>query len=645
MAYKIKSVIYSLTILSLSVSSFAESNNCLVCKFPMSNESEKSGQTDACEDLFSAACMGADGKPKFQEASKKLYEDLVKPIREARNKTAIEMGYKDIDDAVKSKLKEAGLILKDPPDNESWKRLIGEADSSISQKDAAKKLYANVEQCNNDIEDLQAIPYYRIDDATVLKKVLAKWDAFQSKYRKQSIKYYARDIPNFISNNIGQKCSNMKSNQENLRPANNLEIVKACEKISQLRREAVGLFRAEGTDTYDKLAEQFVSKNLVPGLIYSSPVSTALTTSTSSPPKKTEIDKLRDKISATISSTVSYCEEFGSNAENTGIKVVADLYKKISKSKTTVDDMVDSVYSKKREELATEIFQSARSDIQNLTRSFVVDSQKRGEILDGYDRLKPYWMKKPDDSAYTKDQTGSMVLDEDKVTTSPLDPTSSIFFDPNLSFFTTLNAFYLPSASFGNMKTDEQVNMLPAFVSMLDKNPYAYLTIVAHEAGHKISPRLGKINGYDLSSEYKDLLACYKDRKSINLQDNQADETLADYFSSEVLAREIQNLPSEKRKQALMSSMEAYCIFDDTADQQHSVMCKESHPENSLRVGGIFGANPSLRKVIGCEGDSSNFKTCGLRHSILDAPETAKPIIPQLDRGGSTDSKPAKGVQ
>ena len=42
------------------------------------------------------------------------------------------------------------------------------------------------------------------------------------------------------------------------------------------------------------------------------------------------------------------------------------------------------------------------------------------------------------------------------------------------------------------------------------------------------------INGYDLTSEYKDLLAYYKDGKFINLQNGQEDETIANDISSVV---------------------------------------------------------------------------------------------------------------
>lgn len=637
MAYR-KVIILSTLILFAPLSGNSQGKSCLACRFNMSTESAKAGQANPCDDLFGASCVGTDGKSKYSGASKNLTAELSKPIREARNKTVQAMGYKDIDDAVKAKLKEAGIIVKEPPDQDTWKNLIGEGDESWTSV-VGSKLYASADQCDKDVKELQAIQYYSMTDASALNEVATKYESFVSRYREQSVKFYAKDIPNFVSNHIGQKCSQLKSNSPNYKPEENQEIVKACKNLGALKRKGVELFRAEGTADYERLAEQFVRENLLPELKFSYQTSSSPTTPA---PEKSDADKARERIQALDISVSNYCFHYSSTIENAGKKVVVDFMKTVSKSKTTVDAVIDSVYSKEKEKLANEIFQTARSDIQDLTKSFVKDPKKRGEILDGYDGLKLFWMKKPDDAAYIKDKNGTLVLDESKAVINPADQTSSIFFDPNLSFFKTMNAFYTPSVSYGKMKTDEQVNMMPAFISMLEKNPYAYMTVVAHEAGHKIGPMVSKINGYDLSSEYRELLACYKDNKSIKLEDNQGDETMSDYFSSEVLARQIQKLPEEKRKQAVMSAMLGYCMFDES--QEHSFSCKGNHPENSLRVSGIFGANPSIRKILGCSKDSPKFRTCGLKTSILDLSEESKTAI-GTSGDPAKDTKEIRGVQ
>lgn len=640
---KSKNLMLFLFYITTSSIGYAQQKSCLVCSFPMSVESSKAGETEPCDDLFGASCMGADGKPKYTGISKEMPKELSKPIKEARDKTAKEMGFKDFDDAIKAKLKNAGIDLKENPDEEAFKSLKMEGGTITYGGDNAKKLYSSVEQCDKDQKELQGTSYYSLTEATALNDLLKKYESFGSKYRELSIKHFAKDIPNFISNNIGNKCNQLKSSSSTstYKPEENQEIVKGCDNFQKIKRQAIELYRSEGTADYDKKAEAFVRENMLPELRYSYSSSTTSTTGGATPaPEKTEVERLRDRIGAISNSSYSVCQNYSSTVENAGRKVVQDLMEKVSKSKTTVDGVIDSFYTEDRKKTAMSLYNNARADVQDLAKGFVKDNKKRGDILDGYDSLKLFWMEKPADSAYTT-KDGVRVLDIEKA--SLTDMTAQIFSDPSLSFFTQVNAFYTPQVQFGKLKMEEQVNMMPAFVYHIDKNPYAFLSVVAHEAGHKIGPMISKINGYDLEPEYRELLACYKDNKSIKLEEGQKDETIADYISSEVLARQIQKLPADKRKQALMSSMEDFCIFDDYGNHTHSVNCKGGHPENSLRVGGIYGANPSIRKIMGCEKDSPKYKTCGLKTSILDLPEVGS--INNGTTNSNTDSKTTKGVR
>lgn len=624
--------------MTISLPGYAQQPSCLVCNFKMSPESSKAGETDPCDDLFGASCIGADGKPKYAGVSKELPKELSKPIKEARDKTAKEMGFKDFDDAIKAKFKNAGIDLKENPDEEAFRSLKMEDGIITYGGDNAKKLYTSVEQCHKELEELRGISYYSITDATALNDLVKKYESIGARYRELSVKHFAKDIPNFFNNNIGSKCNQVKnlSSSPSYKPENNLEIVKACADFQRIKKQAIDLYRAEGSEGYDQKAEDFVRVNILPELYLEPVVLTGSSTGTTPVFEKTELDKLKDKVGKEISSSYIVCASYSSVIENAGRKIIQDL--NVSKSKTTVDGIIDSFYTEERRKIAMSLFNNARADVQDLAKSFVKDTQKRGDILDGYDSLKLFWMEKPAESAYTiKD--GVRVLDIENARLT--DMTAHVFSDPSLSFFTQVNAFYTPQVQFGKMVIEEQVNMMPAFVYNIDKNPYAFLSVVAHEAGHKIGPSVSKMNGYDLGPEYSELLGCYKDSKSIKLEAHQKDETIADYISSEVLARQIQKLPAEKRKQALMSSMEDFCIFDDWGSQSHSVSCKGAHPENSLRVGGVYGANPSIRKIMGCEKESAKFKTCGLKTSILDLPEVGS----LNDRKSNTDGKSTEGVR
>lgn len=117
-----------------------------------------------------------------------------------------------------------------------------------------------------------------------------------------------------------------------------------------------------------------------------------------------------------------------------------------------------------------------------------------------------------------------------------IDKVKVIFSDPYLTYFNDSNALYLPIYIWGKAKTDEHIEITPARLLLMDKNPYAVLSSVSHEIGHKIGPELSKLSGYDLTSNFQQLIDCYTTRESINLKHNQRDEAIADYISSEVLA-------------------------------------------------------------------------------------------------------------
>ncbi len=626
-----KSVLKIVFLIQLfSMNSSGQERDCLVCTFPLTPESLKPGQADACEDLYAAACVSANGKYKYQDIIKKEQAKIKKPVVDARNKAAQQMGYKDFNDALKSKLKAAGLTIKSSPDKEAWERLVN-PDNFLSINGDADKIYETAQQCGKEKSELNAIPSYLLTEPAELKNIVHRYQTFQTKYKELSIKYNAQDIPNFVDQ-FGWRCKNLKTAGSSLpKSKDDPRLVQECANIPQLKRQETELFREEGSEGYQRKAEQFIRSHIV---MDTSLGSVSLQTPVKSPPKS-EVESLRDKIKLLDESITDTCNSYDSIVTNAGKKVTSDLKKEIARSRVTVESLIDSAYSPERQKLAAGIAQSAKNDIQDLVGSLVKDPKKRGDILEGYGDLKISWMQKPEASSYTKDSNGVEVLNEETAGKNLNGSARTAFFDPELSFFTSINAFYNPAGSTGKEKTDEQVTMQPAILSILDENPYAFLGAIAHESGHKIDPYISYINGYDLSGECEGLLNCYRDSKSIKLGIGQSGETMADYYSSEVLAREIQKLPQEQRKQALMSSMEIFCLSD--VDINMSPF-NEVHPETSLRIGGIYGANPSIRNVLGCKNDSSKFKTCGLNVSILDAPM----VNPPTKDSGATAAKGAK---
>ena len=278
------------------------------------------------------------------------------------------------------------------------------------------------------------------------------------------------------------------------------------------------------------------------------------------------------------------------------------------------------------------MFHSTNANVQDLLSVLVKSPKEMDKIKNGFKSFRFSWLEKPKPENYEK-KKGILSLKESFIPSN----VSIIFEDPSLSHFTSYNAGYMPPLSANFQEKEESIELYPAKLHLLRKNPFSFFATVAHEIGHKVSiGGSSSIKDSQLLSEYKDLLTCYKDKKSIKIQTNQYPETLADYISSEVLARQVSKLPLEKRKQAILSAMEAGCMFNEF--EGSDLNYKRNHPHPSLRVSGIYGANPSIRRMLGCQGDSPFFKTCGLKKSILDIKEGSY-------KESKGDQAPQKGVR
>jgi hypothetical protein len=606
--------------------------------------SAQAANIDACENLFSASCLGSDGKNKFPNKFQENKDLSVKIISDARDKTARELGFKNFDEALKTELKNKGFEVKEPPDEKAWKVLKGEADLSGGyDMNEGKKLFADISNCEDKLGPIKNYSSYGKTDLAEVQKQVAQAEKIFKDLDNKLIQIYSKNISDFVTKQIGDKCRNLKSNPENYNAYDNPEAALKCKDFESIRQQAVRIFRLEGTPEYQEQAEKFVKDNLLGELKYSSYSggTPAQNVSTSAGglilPQKSELEMARNNYDRLTKKSYSYCNGFGRAMNEAGKKVADDFMIEINTSKTTVDAVLGSFYSEENRKTTESIVSSAKSEIQGMVKDFVGDREKRNKIINSYDSMKYQWMDLPSESFYKKGPRGNLILDENKAITSfnssfASDPFGA-FSDPKMTFFTTLNANYMPSIEVGALSFEKRVAIMPSFLIGAKENPFYLQSVIAHEVGHHIGPKLSRLNGFDLSGEYKELLACYKGNKSIHLQTKQDDETIADYISSEYLAIEIGKLPVDQREQALKSSMEAFCHFDAMGNQMQSLNCTESHPENSLRVSGIYGANPNLRKVVGCEGDSSQFASCGIKDIKLPKISEKKPSRNKPSRG------------
>ena len=164
---------------------------------------------------------------------------------------------------------------------------------------------------------------------------------------------------------------------------------------------------------------------------------------------------------------------------------------------------------------------------------------------------------------------------------------------------------------YGTNSRAARVTMPPAFLLLMDGNPQAFLTVLAHEAGHRLGPKMAfTAYGHDLKPAYGPMLQCLSRPESIRLQPGQEDETVADMVAAEITARLISELPLPERLGSLAQAIEPFCLFEEQAAQSFSLPLDHKHPGSALRVSGIFGGNEALRGALACERKSRTFSTC-----------------------------------
>ena len=627
---KFMTYFHSLVVASLVFSSttFAD-GNCLVCNYPTDAVAAAPGGANPCEDLYAATCLDPNGKSKFPKGTDNIVAQMLQKIHAARDAFAKTQGFASMDDELKAKLKAAGLPTASPVDASDWKALIGEKPGSNSSVSDQSNIFSDSKSCEADQKILPTSLYDSsipstagAPDITVLKQKVQAMQQFADKYTHLTVQANALDLPGYFSA-IKSSCSSV-ADDGFYKPANNPDAVKFCAQMKGgALPQAVELYRHIDEPGYKALAEKWVASHVMPTLNYSSySTPTPVIAPVAGAPPKSELDQVKDKFNLLTSKQSSTCGDLKTAIGRGSQAVVNNVLGTASSSKVVVENLTGSIWTKERKAANLQMFATTKGDLQDLVRGFVPDQQKRGKILDAYDGLQYLWPSNPPDSLYRKNKDGITVLDAISVGANPLDPVTPNFLDPKLSFFSTVNSFYTPSSTQGVMSAKQQVNIMPDFVVMSDSNPYMLLEVLAHESGHNMSAMVSGINGYDLRLTYGPLIACYASPQSIHLTNGQEDETMADYFSSEVLAREIQKLPEPKRVAAVQTAMSSMCLFSQDGDGM-SASGADPHPDPYNRVSGIFGGNPSLRKIMGCKSDSSKFKTCGLGKSILDCPDTS----------------------
>jgi hypothetical protein len=358
-------------------------------------------------------------------------------------------------------------------------------------------------------------------------------------------------------------------------------------ETAKIRAEAIELYRAEGSDDYSERVEEFVRKLM----------------------KREEADQV----------LVTFINQ--ERLLEAPSRVLSEFISKIARFKGSVEYVISTIYTPERESRVRQMYRSSIESVSDLVRGFVRDPNVRGRILDEYQsNLDLKWFRRPSDSSYVM-RNGVPTLAHSVENYAY----EEIFNDPTLKPLTGDGAYYSPN--YGGDR--EEIYIEPQQLVDSDFNIFRLLLVVSHEVGHKIGPEISRENRHPINAEYSRLIECYRQSNPSTMSDMHLEECIADFVASEVLAREVSKLPETNRRDALLASMQAVC----TGIQG------PMHPDFEFRVSGIFGANPSVRRVLSCEGPSTKWKSCGLEVSLLDLPDSSQRAL------GNSNTQMNRGVQ
>lgn len=608
--------------------------------------------SDPCEDLYSAACLNSNGEARYKDKQKNNEKKMQQKVKLARDVAAQRQRFKNFEDMLRTRLEAAGFPLVEGLD---LSQLSGDdINMPAISKDAS--------DCRDALQQQGGVNIYAMQSVAEIEQQQTQSLQIADRFQVVRDSYYAKDLPQFITD-LNKRCQQLEKS-ETYEASQNSEMAQTCGRLQSIRSEAIDLFRQEDAADYKQRALDFVNRNkirrLVPkppavpanvpmsnpmmggygGMLGGTVSGTVNPFAQMTPEAQAEMQRqmqlqqqrfqeqqqqnlllgqARGRAESALSDIRGACEEVNAVIRAAAADVITSTLQESSRDRVTIETLIDSVYTPERKAKAEQMFNQARQGVADFVQLNVGDQTKRNTIVSGLDEMQFSWMERPLPEVYISNGRAQVLNMDDPVVA--ITPSLEVWSNPQLSFFTKTNAFYNPRTSYGNVRIAERVTLQPTVLELMDENPDTVRFVLGHEVGHRLGPRLSEANGYGMSNEYSALLSCYRSSTSIRMQDNQKDEVIADYIGSEVVAQQIAALPNAERRDAVLRSMEFFCMSD--ANEGHgSVNCRGTHPEQSLRVAGVYGANPSIRNLLGCRGESTRYKTCGASKSILESANT-----------------------
>ena len=495
----------------------------------------------------------------------------------------------------------------------------------------------------------------------IYSEPIAKAKEALAEFRKRASESYAKDYPGLVSaimrfctddlkSAIDSKTKEAKEEEKKIeaeKAANsgtasyigrkiNEEISKfavppECSKdrMYTLRDQAVQLFRIKDPSRHEKAVKEFVDKyfpfylslSQLQDKVFNTTIwSYASSNSNASAPQPEARHNPGEDLLALAPDIKLACSTMKSAAWSEVRTVHEKFYGNIARSKATVESMLDATYGPEQKARMTELYNRAHDGIMTFIEKDLAllpglkGTDKLKRITESTAKLTFSWTAKPAENLYKKEPDFPLpVLDFDKVPETEM--MLWIFQDSSLNVFKEMNAEYTPQMKVGALEMPETVILLPSVNLMVEKDPYATLAVIAHEIGHKIGYKTSVWNGYDLTQVYAKLVECLSTEGSIKLEKGQEDEAMADWISSKVMGRILMALPPDQRKPAALRLAGFFCqAYGVDGFYKSPLGLKEGHPETSLRINGIFGANSGVRQALGCSDSDSKcrFVECTL---------------------------------
>lgn len=539
----------------------------LVCD---ENFSKLTLQERACEDLHQAACLDDKGNSRYDGLMEKQRLEIVGKLKTKRDEVSKLLYGENFNEAAKKALKDSGLELVEYIDDYELGRFLNNPDEYYDLRPILK----STQSCDEKFVDEEFENY-------PLEKKISSIKRMSEEARKLALQN-KKNTPYFLEEILNAKSSECRFNKAD----------PDCKNMGMIKREALMLSRQKEDPAYVTKFNAFYDKYFqVKDVVVEK--------------NEESVRAAYDQVLATGARQCVQSETvFNARARNTA----KDFVSKVQFSKPFIEFTLNEFYSSKRQEEVNKLFQFSKETMVENLKGHVKDSEKLKKIEESYSDLKLHWLNPPDKENYQK--VGKVeVLNVNSDLTLADNTLFHAFSDPSLDYFTDFNANYMSGQSRGDIRVDARVDMQPAMLTLMDSNPIAFLEVLGHEVAHKVGPDVSRWNGFDLSKEHEELMSCFAGAKSIGMTPNQADEALCDYFSALIIARYLETLPQEKRLEAVVQSVESYCLFESN----YMPTTSDVHPDAYMRISGILGANPNIRNLIGCETESTKFKTCGPR--------------------------------